>query len=524
MTASRSLVWCVALYTFASHQASARAQAVPVAAVHWLGGDNQPIDPQSTTAPFSRRITNDDSLSRNAGFDQTSDIDDLRVEISGVARETVVDSIVITSTSDTGVERDRQAVSWTRGRGDVVRTAFVRLTGDAIDRAAEGSNDQTLRVALGDRVRVTATTGTSILTGEISVGRPAGDSGPTAARFAKLRAVILRSARGSAAVIGHDDASAIDLVRKQINDASEVWLQCYVSLGDPARADVVVVDPPTGTLLAIGDEDGLAAYGGGAIRFRANDVLIDAGSTRPGAAPVETALLIATALGRAGFLPRVTENPPTELGAGRSADVLARDAQGLLVTYSREGAPPLSSDTRQSVLIGSVNLADGLAEFNNMTASAGSLEERALIKSLSDDDPTTIDLFIVNRFTFGTRQGEAFIENGGGPISNVVVLDRIGLRQLHTAFTLPHEVGHILLNQPYHPDNVGPDAPWRLMDSDSNLGSVIGPKRLTWDECLRARSQSADSLPALLTAPVTPAATITNAVPAPASRRANRAR
>lgn len=478
-----------------------QAQVTPQPSIRWLRGDNQALDPTSSSAPFSRRITNDDSLNRNAAFHQTSELDDLRVEIVGIPRESVIDNIVIASVGAAGVERDRQAITWTRGEGDVVRTAFVRLTGDAIDRAATGSDDHTLRVALGDQVRVTARAGATTISSEIVVGRPAADRGTTAARVARLRGVILRSSARAPAVIGRDDASAIAIVRRQIQDASEIWLQCFVSLGDPALAEVVLADPPRGTLLAVSDEDGFPAYGGGAIRFRANGTVIDVGPTRAGATPVETALRIAQALQVAGFHPRVTENPPTELGAGRSADVLARDADGVLATLSADGDLPVGRDARQSIVIGSVDLSDGLAEFDNMTASAGSLEERALIKSLADDDPSTIDLFVVNRFTFGTRQGEAFIENGGGPITNVVVLDRIGLRQLHTAFTLPHEVGHILLNQPYHPDNVGPDAPWLLMDSDSNLGTVTGPKRLTWDECLRARAQSADTLPALLTAP-----------------------
>jgi hypothetical protein len=276
----------------------------------------------------------------------------------------------------------------------------------------------------------------------------------------------------------------------------------------------VLSDPPTSALLAVSNEDGLPAAGGGELRLRANTSTIDAGITRAGATPVETALQVAHALSRAGFRVTVTENPATEMGAGRSADVLVRDAHGNLATLAPIDGVPLSRDRRQRLSIGAVDLSDGLTEFNNMTASAGTLEERTLLKALADDDPTTIDLIVVNRFTYGTRQGEAFIESGGGPIANAVILDRVGLRQLHTAFTLPHEIGHVLLNQPYHPDNVGPDAPWMLMDSDSGAGGVTGPKRLTIDECARARAQSASGPPRLIRA----------IQPAPAATPAPRAR
>jgi len=122
-----------------------------------------------------------------------------------------------------------------------------------------------------------------------------------------------------------------------------------------------------------------------------------------------------------------------------------------------------------------------------MTATSGTLEERTLIKALSDEDPGTLELFVVNRFTHGTRQGEAFIAASGGSIGNVVVLDRNGLRQGNTAWTMAHEAGHVLLDTALHPDNVGPDRPWLLMDADDNRGTASGPKRLTLDDCKRMR-------------------------------------
>jgi hypothetical protein len=214
---------------------------------------------------------------------------------------------------------------------------------------------------------------------------------------------------------------------------------------------------------------------------------------------VDTALAIAEAVTQIGYRARVTENAPTEFGAGRSADVVVRDVAGRLVELAPVDSAPLSTDAQQSVRLGVVDLGDGLREFDNMTAMAGTLEERALVKTLGDEDPATIDLFIVNRFGGGTRQGEAFIEGDGGAITNTLILDRTGIRQEREAWTQAHELGHILLNQPFHPDNVGPDRPWLLMDSDNSAGLVTGPKRLTPEECARARRESGvESLPTLL--------------------------
>ena len=134
-----------------------------------------------------------------------------------------------------------------------------------------------------------------------------------------------------------------------------------------------------------------------------------------------------------------------------------------------------------------------------MTALAGTLEERTLIKAIADDDPTTVDLLLINRFSSGARQGEAFIESDAGSIVNTLILDRNGIRQQRAAWTVAHELGHVLLDQPFHPDNTGPDRPWLLMDADSSLGLITGPKRITWDECHRARARSGpDAVPTLL--------------------------
>jgi hypothetical protein len=294
-------------------------------------------------------------------------------------------------------------------------------------------------------------------------------------------------------VIGRDDRDALAQMRKQLSAANEIWLQCNLSFGDPAEASMEIVSPPPPTLLSISNEDGLPARGGGELRFRVSGRSIGPIVTLAGARPLETAQAIVHELHTRGFYATASENLPTRSGAGGSADVLVHAADGSLVHIDAEPGQALSTDARQSLVIGAVDLGDGLQEFDNMTAQVGSLEERTLIKALRDDDPRSIDLFVVNQFTGATRQGEAFIADPEGAITNVVLIDRNGLKHAPLAWTLAHELGHVLMDDPLHPDNVGPDRPWLLMDADSGRGTVDGPKRLRSQDCQRLRNAAREA-------------------------------
>jgi hypothetical protein len=211
-----------------------------------------------------------------------------------------------------------------------------------------------------------------------------------------------------------------------------------------------------------------------------------------------TAQDIERALRERNFYAVVSQNLPSRSGAGPSADVLVRRTDGRLVTIDAESDRPLSSDAQQTLRIGQVDLTDGLLEFDNMTAQVGSLEERTLLKALSDDDDSSIDLFVVNQFSNATRQGEAFIAEPRAAIVNAVVIDRNGLRHLPLAWTVAHELGHVLMNNPLHPDNIGPDRPWLLMDADNGRGTVDGPKRLRNEDCRRVREAARSARAPLL--------------------------
>jgi hypothetical protein len=461
-----------------------------------LDARNAPLDADQDPLAISQLVTTGDTLS-HAGFSAVSaGLSDVRVEVRdpafrGTSVAVTVESVAATS----GGVRSRLPLTAEReGASGPLRSGFIRIVGDETDRGARGAEGRTLRVALRDLVVVRY--------GEHSqtyrVGRPGREPGAQAARLARLRVHVLRRAPGDAPVIGESDGDALSLVRDQLRVANEIWLQCQVTFGDPSQVAIDVVDPPGPSLLAIGDRDGLPAKGGGELVFSLDGVRIGPLTTRALATPIETGRELQALIQMRGFYAELTENLKTRFGAGSSADLVIRRRDGTLATIAPFERNALSSDVRQKLAIGRVDLRDGLREFDNSTAQVGTLEERTLLKALSDDDPSTIDLFVVNRFEYATRQGEAFIASGQGPISNAVVIDRNGLRQAPLAWTLAHEIGHVLLDDPMHPDNVGPDRPWLLMDADNGRGTVNGPKRLRPEECARVRRVNANAKSPLL--------------------------
>jgi hypothetical protein len=88
----------------------------------------------------------------------------------------------------------------------------------------------------------------------------------------------------------------------------------------------------------------------------------------------------------------------------------------------------------------------------------------------------------------------------------VVLEDRGGFRADRASFTLAHEVGHVLLDQPGHPDDYGTDTPTRLMDADAANPTAFGPRRLALEECDRALRQSGPGAPSGILRPWKPGA------------------
>lgn len=486
-------------------ESGAQRVTVPITVVGaaFLRGDHAIRYGHRDALSPSHQVTTDETLPRadDPGI-PSPDPDNTRVEVwdPGAARagEVGVASFGTRASVDVApgaVRGQLRAVPLTRaGDASPLRSSWVRLVGDEVDLRAPGVQAQTLLVGLRDRVR--ATYRRAGAAGEAStdlrVGRPGNEDGPLAARRGRWNIHVLRdhaAAAGGRPVVGDIDDNALRIARRQVAIANEIYLQCMITFGAPADAEVHIEDPPPPTMLSVGDRDGLRAAGG-VVRFRVDGRVIGPLRQVAGEAPADTALRIAEAVRAAGFDARVSRNPRTDFGSEGSADVLVRDRAGRPVTLSAVPGAALSTDPRQRVTIGEVDLLDGVEEFNNLTSAAGTLEERSLVKPLQDNDPGTLDLFVINRFARATRIGEAFVSGDRGTIVNALLIDRAGISTEREAWTQSHEAGHILLDQPWHPDNMGPDRPWLLMDADASLGAVTGPKRLTADECRRVHAET----------------------------------
>jgi hypothetical protein len=312
--------------------------------------------------------------------------------------------------------------------------------------------------------------------------------GPIGRLRATLRPFVLRVAPGAAPAIGSTDAGAVSAVRAEVGAAAAIWGQCGVSFGDPKLLDVRVVDPPPPHLVAVGDDMGLPASGG-EIRLRAEGKSIVV-PVLAGAFPEQVARDLSRALERAGLSVVVSPNARIAPAAGPSVDLSVHRRDGALATLEPLGSAPVSSDPSLTVRIGSVELHDGLEHFNDMDAMAGTLEERTLLKAFDDGDPSSVEVVIVPLFAGGGRIGESFIGSDLSSMRNAVILDRAGIRSRKSSLALAHELGHVLLDLPGHPDDYGVDTPTLLMDSDAADASPFGPRRITVDQCARVVRQA----------------------------------
>ncbi|MEO8902909.1 MAG: hypothetical protein ABI627_15410 [Polyangiaceae bacterium] len=369
-------------------------------------------------------------------------------------------------------------------------TEPLRLTPDRLDRDYFAARERSLEAELGGQVIVEASGQTL---GSWWVGAPHSSLFAGAERFAlKLRVRVLRIAAAGAPAVGADVASAIRLARAEVQHASQLWAQCGVDVQGPHGADIQVVDPPPIALVSVGCEAGLPASGGQlSLRVQGRAVRV---VSRPGDAPSVVAARLARAVRALGLTARLSPNPRSTAGAGAAVDVLIRNAAGALAGVSAEADPhlPLSTDATLRVCLGEVDLGNGLSHFVESDAAAGTLEERALIKAFDDGDPTTIEVLVVPSFDQSGRIGESFIDDSAG-IQNTVIIDRAALRAGPRSSALAHEIGHILLNMPGHPDDYGVDQSSALMDSDAADASVFGPRRLSLADCERALRESGPS-------------------------------
>jgi hypothetical protein len=469
---------------------NAVAQQAPV--LQFLNARNEALVGAASALGVSRSITHDASLPRGFEPDLASpDPENFRIELEDATSRGNVVYARLESWGEDGTRHGllRHLPLVRVGQSTRFRSPFVRIVADATDSSAPDVGFQLLRARLTDRVLATVLLPKAVSAERYVGGRGAGADARDVLR-GRLRILVLRAGRGTPPVLGKNDDEATELARRQVEIANEIWAQCFVDFGEPARTEVQVVDPPLPALLSVSDLDGLPARGDGAVTFLVAGKRVGPVALFAGALPEQTAQRIAHALRALGYDATPSINPRADHGAYPSADVIVRDKKGALLPLGVDPDLALSSDAQQRVAIGGVDLSDGISEFDNTISAVGTLEERTLVKLLADGDPSTIDLLLINRFVNRDRQGEAFIEADGSSMANTLIFDRNAVRFERQAWVQAHELGHVLLDEPLHPDNVGPDRPWLLMDADARQGRVVGPKRLSADECAKVRRRS----------------------------------
>lgn len=384
-------------------------------------------------------------------------------------------------------------------------TQPLRLTPDHLDRDYSLARERSLEGELGGLLQVEVS-GQAI--GSFRVAGPRSPAFAGVERLsAKLRVRIPRLVPGGPPVVGATVAGALSVVRKELSAANRLWAQCGVDLFGPAGPDIQVVDLPPTQLIAVGCDAGLPASGGQInVRVAGRPVRVP---TRAGEAPRIVAERLARALRALGYGVRVSPNQRIGSGASGSVDVLLEGARASRVAITSDADPdyPLSSDETLGVCLGEVDLSNGLTHFVENDAAAGTVEERALVKAFDDGDPSTIEVFVVPSFDQSGRIGESFIDGDGAGIQNTVIVDRSALRAGPRSYALAHELGHILLDMPGHPDDYGVDQSSSLMDSDASDASVFGPRRLSLEECERVVRESGPKarIPLLQPWPLSPA-------------------
>jgi hypothetical protein len=480
--------------------ATIRVRAIEIRAV---GADGAPVDLTRGRASIER--TPPERLAADP-FAPGADPDALRFVVIGAADD-LPGTIDLLSFAPSGAGIDalnRVALAEVRCPDDVPTgltcgsTVPIRAALDEIDRRHPLILDRSIRAELGGALAVASSRGGKFQM--IRVGGPRRSSVGAIDRYrARLRVHLVRPRPHGPPPVGGDDAGAVAALRAEVERANALWGACGVSFGPPAELEAEVVDPPPPHLLALGCDHGLPASGG-EIRLRAEGRAIKVPLTR-GARPADAARAVAAAIEAAGLAATVSDNAPIAAGAFGSADVLVWRRGGGLATLDLPVSGPLSTDRTMTACLGRVSLEDGLQHFGDIDAIAGTVEERALIKAFDDGDPSTIEVFVIPSFAGGGRIGESFISADGGAIRNVVIEDRSGLRADRASFTLAHELGHVLLDEPGHPDDFGVDTPTRLMDADAANPSAYGPRRLLVEECARALRQSGPGAPTALLRP-----------------------
>ncbi|HKY37513.1 MAG TPA: hypothetical protein VJN18_16335 [Polyangiaceae bacterium] len=361
------------------------------------------------------------------------------------------------------------------------QTPAIRAVGDALDRSHPAAQKRTIVAQVGGSLRL-SNAGRKLV--ELAVGGPRETRlGPLERLRVRLRTLVLRAQAGGPPAVGGDAAGAKRVMEQELETAAALWGQCGIELGAAGERSIQVVEPPSARLVALGCGFAQVASGG-SIELRSGQKLVRL-VTRPGETPVAVGQRLSEALERARFTVSVFENQRTANSQLKTVDLLLGWSGG-----KAEEVSVTSTDPTLSVCLGEVELSDGLKHFGEGDAFSGTLEERTLLRAFDDGDPRTVEIVVVPSFARSERIGESFISSPGSSLSSTVIIDRAAIRAGARSFALAHELGHVLLAMPGHPDDFGVDQPFSLMDSDVADATIFGPRRLSIADCERAVTQS----------------------------------
>ncbi len=313
------------------------------------------------------------------------------------------------------------------------------------------------------------------------VTRPEGEEGPLALRRVDVEVVVLRSGPGGAPLVGGDEAGAADVMRFQAEVLGEVLAPCAIWAGPPGELSVRVADPSLAALIAIGDPLGLPS-GGGEVRLEIDGKRLAPLKIGAGYEPGETARVLAAHIRDSGFAARASQNARNPQAAHATADVVVSRPDGTPAQVRPWDGSPVTTDDRQPVRIGGIYPGAGLDTYGPNDSASGTIEERGLLKVLGREEPGAITVFVVDGLADGRKLGEALLCPAGTGSAGAVFLDWRALWRTRQAYTLPHEIAHLLLGDLGHTDERGDPRPELLMHSRAS-SAWEGPRRLTAGQC-----------------------------------------
>jgi hypothetical protein len=466
-----------------------------------IDGSLRPVDFTSSHASFQR--TPPDRVDQ---VDQrTDDPDALRYVVAGHAQD-LPDHLRIESRGEDGSRIDelRRAklvdVPCPAGlpSGLSCRSTWpIRVVADAVDQAHPLVMDRSIRGVLGGGLVLHA----GAVAQQIRIGGPRVTKHGAIRRLrGTLRLTIPRTWAGGAPSLDSRAAVAIEMARAQFLGADALWAQCGVTFGAPGADSIRLIDPPPPFLLAVGCGLGLPSSGG-QVRLLVDGKPLDM-AVEPGWTPEQVARRLAREIEAKGMRVERSSNARTGPGAFPVIDLLVYRHGDTPARLSATGTDRVSNDPTMPVCVGRVDLAQGLRHFLDVDSMAGTLEERTLLKWLDDRDPGTLDAVFIPSFGGGSgRIGESFIGNDRSSLRNLVLVDRAGVSASKASHTLAHELGHVLLDVPGHPDDYGLDQPTLLMDADAAIASAFGPRRLLVSDCERMWRQSGPGASVVLLRP-----------------------